>query len=100
MTRKNFVLLQSLSRDVRGKILRIHDALFEIQPLWDQLVTIIHVEDATHIKLDVIAFLLRLKQIVGSMAEHEQQRTELKLAIMRLKCFTDKWSSQSFEIDL
>ena len=39
-------------------ILRIHDTCHKNQPLWDQLVTIIHDENTTHIQLHVIAFLL------------------------------------------
>mmetsp|Transcript_65899 Transcript_65899/g.174744 ORF Transcript_65899/g.174744 Transcript_65899/m.174744 type:complete len:435 (-) Transcript_65899:40-1344(-) len=78
---QNLVLLQRLSRDVQRKILRIHDAFHKIQPLWDQLVTIIHDENAAHIQLDVVAFLLCLKQIEGSTTGHEQQRTELQLTL-------------------
>ena len=56
---------------------RIHDAFHQIQPLWDKLVTIIHDENATHTQLDVVAFLLCLKQIEGSTKGHKQQRTQL-----------------------
>ena len=54
-------------------------------PLWDQLVTIIHEENPTHIQLDVIAFLLSQT----NRKEHGGTRTRPST----LKCFTDKWST-------
>merc|ERR1719379_2532576 len=62
---QDLVLLQSLARDVQGEILRIDDALYKAEPLWDELVAIVHDEDATHIQLDVVALLLGLKHVKG-----------------------------------
>ena len=46
-----------------------------------RIITIIHDENSTHIQLDVVAFLLCLKQIEGSTVGHEQPHTKLKLAL-------------------
>ena len=44
---QDLVLLQILTRDVQRKILRIDDTLDKFQPLWNELITVIHDEDAT-----------------------------------------------------
>jgi len=55
---QDLVLLQGLTGDVQGKILRVHYALDEVQPLWHQLLTIIHDEYSPHVELDVVPLLL------------------------------------------
>lgn len=63
---ENLVLLESLTRDVERKILRVDDTLDEVEILGNELFAVIHDEDAADIELDVVAFLLRLKEIEGS----------------------------------
>ena len=42
---ENLVLLESLTRDVQKKILRIHDTLDKNAPFWHELIAVIHDED-------------------------------------------------------
>jgi hypothetical protein len=55
---EDLVLLESLTRNVEGKILRVDDTLDEVQVLWNEVFTIVHDEDSADVKLDVVAFLL------------------------------------------
>ena len=73
------LLLQSLPRNVKREIFRIHDALDKIQPLQDELVTVIRGEHAADVQLDVVAFLLGPKHLKRCTTWHEWQRTELQL---------------------
>merc|ERR1719329_1955320 len=57
---ENLVLLQSLTGDVQRKILRINNTLHEVEPLWHQLLAVVHDEHTTHVELDVVALLLGL----------------------------------------
>jgi len=77
---KDFVLLQSFAGDVQWQVLRIHDALHHVQPLWHKLVAIVHNEDTADVKLNVVALLFGLEEIERSTAWYEQQSPELKLA--------------------
>eukprot|EP00438_Fugacium_kawagutii_P014472 Skav223519 [mRNA] locus=scaffold1160:283543:284528:- [translate_table: standard] len=78
---EDLVLLQGLTRDVQGKILGIHNALHEVQPFWHEFLTVIHDEHAANVELDVVSFLLGLKEIKGCPARHEKQGPELKLSL-------------------
>merc|ERR1719504_22701 len=80
---EDLVLLQCLARDVQGQVLGVDDTLHEVEPLGHKLIAIIHDEDPAHIELDVIALLLRLEEIKGRTAWHEEQRAELELALYR-----------------
>jgi len=55
---EDLVLLESLTGDVEGKILRVDDTLDEVQIFWNEVFTIVHDEDSADVKLDVVAFLL------------------------------------------
>ena len=50
--------MSTLQVNLQIPILRIHDTFHKCLPVWDQLVTIVHDENATHIQLDVVAFLV------------------------------------------
>ena len=78
---QDLVLLQGLTRDVQRQVLRVHDALHEVQPLRHQLLAVVHDEDTTHVELDVVALLLGLEEVEGRPAGDEEQRTELQLAL-------------------
>merc|ERR1719390_119530 len=76
---KNLVLLKGLTRDVQWQILGVDDPLDEVEPLWHELITVIHDEDTAHIQLDVVALLLGLEEIEWCTARNEQQGAELEL---------------------
>ena len=78
---QDLVLLQGLTGDVQRQVLRVHHALHEVQPLWHQLLAVVHDEDTTHVQLDVVALLLGLEEVEGRPAGDEEQRTELQLAL-------------------
>ena len=65
---QDLVLLQSPPSDCQRKISGTHDAFDKIQPLWYELVTIIH------------ALLLCLKQFERRTAWHKKHHAKLKLA--------------------
>merc|ERR1719329_145077 len=78
---ENLVLLQGLTGDVQRKILRINNTLHEVEPLWHQLLAVVHDEHTTHVELDVVALLLGLEEIERSTTRHEEESTELKLTL-------------------
>mmetsp|Transcript_69422 Transcript_69422/g.157525 ORF Transcript_69422/g.157525 Transcript_69422/m.157525 type:complete len:321 (+) Transcript_69422:997-1959(+) len=78
---EDLVLLKCLTGDVQRKVLGVHNALDHVEPLWHELIAVIHDEDTAHVKLDVVPLLLRLEEVKGCPARHEEQRTELKLTL-------------------
>merc|ERR1719329_1297739 len=78
---ENLVLLQGLTGDVQRKILRINNTLDEVEPLWHQLLAVVHDQHTTHVELDVVALLLGLEEIERSTTRHEEESTELKLTL-------------------
>jgi hypothetical protein len=63
---EDLVLLKGLTRDVERKILRVDDTLDEIEVLGNEILAVVHDEDAADIELDVVALLLRLEKIERS----------------------------------
>ena len=51
---EDLVLLEHLTGDVEGQILRVHNALDEAQPLGNQLLAVVHDEHPPHVQLDVV----------------------------------------------
>ena len=80
---QDLTLLQHLSRDVQRQILRVDDASHEAQVLGDQLLAVVHDEDATHVQLDVVALLLVLEHVERGSLRHVEQRAELQLTLHR-----------------
>mmetsp|Transcript_50154 Transcript_50154/g.82618 ORF Transcript_50154/g.82618 Transcript_50154/m.82618 type:complete len:468 (+) Transcript_50154:273-1676(+) len=78
---QDLVLLQGLARDVQGKVLRIHNTFHEVQPLWHELLAVIHDEDTADVKLDVVPLLLGLEEIKRRPARDKKQGAEFKLAL-------------------
>merc|ERR1712066_607771 len=78
---ENLVLLEGLTRDVQGQVLRVDDALDHVQPLGHELLAVVHDEDTAHVQLDVVALLLALEQVEGRAPRHEQESAELELAL-------------------
>jgi hypothetical protein len=80
---EDLVLLQRLARDVERQVLRVDDALDKVEPLGNQLLAVVHDEDAAHVELDVVELLARLEHVEGRAAWHEQARSELELTLER-----------------
>lgn len=59
-------MLEGLTGDVEGKILRVDDTLDEVEVLGNEVLAVVHNEDAADVKLDVVALLLCLEEIEGS----------------------------------
>jgi hypothetical protein len=55
---EDLVLLEGLSRDVEGEILRVDDTLDEVEVLGDEVLAVVHDEDTADVELDVVALLL------------------------------------------
>merc|ERR1712195_8363 len=69
---QNLVLLESLTRDVQRKILRVHNTLDKVEPLWHELIAVIHDEYTAHVQLDIVSLLLGFEKIKWRPAWHEQ----------------------------
>merc|ERR1719502_1153815 len=77
---EDLVLLERLTRNVEGQVLRVDDALDESEPLGDQVLAVVHDEDAAHVQLDVArVLLLGLEEVEGRTLRHEEDRGELEL---------------------
>ena len=63
---QDLVLLEGLTGDVEGEILRVDDTLDEVEVLGNKVLTVVHDEDTADVKLDVVALLLGLEEIEGS----------------------------------
>merc|ERR1719311_253016 len=79
---EDLVLLERLARDVERQVLRVDDALHEGEPLWDEVLAVVHDEDAADVQLDVArVLLLRLEEVKRRALRHEKDRGELELAL-------------------
>jgi len=63
---QDLVLLEGLTGDVEGEVLRVDDTLDEVEVLGNEVLTVVHDEDTADVKLDVVALLLGLEEIEGS----------------------------------
>merc|ERR1711968_292578 len=80
---KDLVLLKHLAGNVEGEVLRVHDPLHEPQPLRDDVLAVVHDEDAAHVELDVVGLLLVVEHVEGRALGHEEDALELELALHR-----------------
>lgn len=82
---EDLVLLQRLTRDVQGQVLRVDDTLDELEVLGHELLAVVHDEDAAHVQLDVVALALvaALEHVERRALGHEQHGLELELALDR-----------------
>lgn len=62
---KNLVLLEGLSGNVEGEILRVNDTLDEVEVLGNEILAVVHDEHSTDVELDVVSLLLGLEEIEG-----------------------------------
>ena len=75
---ENLVLLEGLTRDVERKILGVDDTLDEVEVFGDEILAVVHDEDAADVELDVVALLLRLEEVKGSTVSSMSDRFEYK----------------------
>ena len=66
---ENLVLLEGLTRDVEGKILGVDDTLNEVEVFGNDVLAVVHDEDAADVELDVVALLLGLEEVEGRAGE-------------------------------
>lgn len=67
----DLVLLESLTRQVEGKIFRVDNTLDEAEPFRDEVGSIVSDEDTADVKLDVVLGLLGLEKVEGGTLGHE-----------------------------
>jgi len=80
---EDLVLLEHLPGDVEGQVLGVDDALDEVEVLGDELLAVVHDEDAPDIELDVVLLLLVLEEVEGGALGDEEEGAELELALDR-----------------
>jgi hypothetical protein len=62
---EDLVLLEGSTGDVEREILGVDDALNEVEVFGDDILAVVHDEDATNVELDVVALLLGLEEVEG-----------------------------------
>ena len=78
---ENLVLLQRLTRDVERQILGVDDTLDEVEVLGDEVLAVVHDEDAADVELDVVALLLGLEEVEGCALGDVEDGLELELTL-------------------
>jgi hypothetical protein len=77
----DLVLLESLARQVEGKVLRVDNTLDEAEPLGNEVGGVVSDENTADVKLDVVLGLLGLEEVEGSALGDEEDGAELKLTL-------------------
>jgi hypothetical protein len=72
---EDLVLLEGFTGDVQGQVLRVDNALDEVEVFRDKVLTVVHDENSADVKLDVVALLLGLEEIEGGSDELNQGST-------------------------
>jgi hypothetical protein len=80
---KDLVLLEGLTGDVKGEILRVYYTLDEAEPLGNDFLAVVHDEDTSDVKLDVVLLLLGLEEIEGGALGKEEESGELHVSFKR-----------------
>ena len=60
---EDLVLLEGFTGDVKREILGVDDTLDEVEVFGNDVLAVVHDEDSTNVKLDVVALLLGLEEI-------------------------------------
>jgi hypothetical protein len=60
---KNLVLLEGFTRDVKRQVLGVDNTLDEVEVLRDEVLTVVHDENAANVEFNVVALLLGLEEI-------------------------------------
>ena len=95
---EDLVLLESLSGDVEGEILRVDDSSDEVEVLGDQILTVVHDEDSSNVELDVVSLLLGLEEIEGSPG-NEKRVEEKEVGRVSFESFDSTRRSSSRGIE-
>merc|ERR1719498_92680 len=78
---EDLVLLEHLAGDVERKILGIDDTLDKGEVLGDDVLAVVHDEDAAHVQLDVVRLLLAVEHVEGGALGDEEHGLELELTL-------------------
>merc|ERR1719218_444301 len=78
---EDLVLLEHLAGDVEGKVLRVDDALDKGEELGDDVLAVVHDEDAADVELDVVGLLLAVEHVEGGALGDEEHGLELELTL-------------------
>lgn len=73
---QDLVLLESFSGDIQGEIFRIDNTLDETKPFGNEFFTVVHDENSSDVKLDVVLLLLLFEEIKWSSFRDEQEGFE------------------------
>ena len=71
---EDLVLLERLAGDVKREVLGVDYALDEVEVLGDEVLAVVHDEDAADVELDVVALLLGLEEVEGCAEEGSATR--------------------------
>merc|ERR1719284_1772360 len=75
------VLLQGLSGDVEREIIGVNYTLDEGEPLWDEVLAVVHDEDSSDVELEVVLLLFVLEEIEWGSLWNEEEGGELELTL-------------------
>jgi hypothetical protein len=78
---EDLLVLEDLTRDVKGKIVGIDDTLNEGEPLGAELLAVILDKDSSDVELEVVLLLLVLEEIEGSSLGNEEEAGEFELTL-------------------
>mmetsp|Transcript_17079 Transcript_17079/g.28363 ORF Transcript_17079/g.28363 Transcript_17079/m.28363 type:complete len:293 (-) Transcript_17079:561-1439(-) len=80
---KNLVLLESFTRNVERKILRVNNSSNKLQPFRHQVLAVVHDKDTTDVELNVVELLLvsTLKHVKWSALWSKEDGTEFELTL-------------------
>ena len=73
--------MKGLTRDVKGKVLRVDNTLDKVEVLGDEVLAVVHDEDSSNVELDVVPLLLGLEEVEGSSLGDVQDGLELELTL-------------------
>jgi len=73
---KDLVLLKELPGDVQWKIFGVDYTLDKGEIVWDEILTVIHNEDSSDVKFDVVLLLFGLKEVKWSSLWNVKDRSE------------------------
>merc|ERR1719370_223986 len=77
---EDLVLLEHFSRNIKGQILAVNDALDEVEVLGDEVFTVVHDEHPPDVQLDVVlGFPLALEEVEGRPLRYKKEGFELQL---------------------
>merc|ERR1719284_1796152 len=75
------VLLEGLSGDVEREIIGVNYTLDEGEPLWDEVLAVVHDEDSSDVELEVVLLLFVLEEIEWGSLWNEEEGGELELTL-------------------